>query len=84
MKLCRLGQIFGEAFERGEGCNKPSHQLGWGERGGGGVVCSFDEGLQGIGLVESLKSSRLIVRQDETQHLKTATWELPVYFHLLA
>lgn len=76
VKLCRLGQIFGEAFESGEGCNKPSLQLGVGG-------CSFDEGLQGIELVESLKS-RLIVRRDKTQHPTTAAWELLVYFHLPA
>lgn len=76
VKLCRLGQIFGEAFESGEGCNKPSLQLGVGG-------CSFDKGLQGIKLVESLKS-RLIVRQDKTQHRTTAVWELLVYFHLPA
>lgn len=76
VKLCRLGQIFGEAFESGEGCNKPSLQLGVGG-------CSFDEGLQGIELVESLKS-RLIVLQDKTQHRTTAAWELLAYFYLPA
>lgn len=76
MKLCRLGRIFGKPLKEERGVINPPTTSG---RGG----CSFDEGLQGTGLEESLKS-RLIVRRDKTQHLKTATWERLVCFHLLA